>query len=136
MMMRNLKSILLLSSFATIIAITSSCKDPLPPKAKIIVVDQEGEPVNKATVIIKASSSDSAHTVIYLADGPKKIADTTITESEGIVEKEFLYPSIYRVEVTKPSTYNQPIRRGVGVLILEEDKTIEEKITITPQTNF
>ncbi|MGC9330278.1 MAG: hypothetical protein ACP5DZ_00165 [Bacteroidales bacterium] len=110
-----------------------SCKDPEPPKAIIQVINENGEPVEEAMVVIRAPDSDSTHTRVYLASGVKEIADTSYTDSDGKVRKKFLYESIYRVEVTK---YDNPTLRGIGVLILETDKIYEETITITPQTTF
>ena len=135
-MKRKYQSIFSLAVFAILIAFVSSCKEPVPPKARIYVVDQDGQAVEDAMVVIRAAESDSTHTMVYLASGPKKISDTTYTEDDGMVYKEFLYEAIYRVEVTKPGDNNTPLRRGVGVLILENDKTYEETITITPQTTF
>lgn len=125
-----------LALLAIVVGFVSSCKDPIPPKAKIYVIDQEGAPVDDAMVVIRTADSDSSSTIVYLSSGPKKISDTTYTEKDGVVSKEFLYEAIYRVEVTKAGDNNTPIRRGLGVLILENDKTYEETITITPQTSF
>jgi hypothetical protein len=135
-MKRKIQSIFTLILLGVVIVFVNSCKDPVPPKAKITIIDQEGEPVDKAMVIIRAADSDSSHTVVYLASGPKKIADTTYTEKDGVIYKEFMYEAIYRVEVTKFGDNNTPLRRGIGVLVLENDKTYEETITITPQTSF
>jgi hypothetical protein len=135
-MKRKLVSVFSLVIFAIIIASVSSCKDPEPPKAVIYVESQEGEAVSDARVIIRAADSDSTHTMVYLASGPKKISDTSYTDDEGKVRKDFMYEAIYRVEVTKSGDNNTPLRKGVGVLILENDKTYEETIIITPQTSF
>lgn len=130
------QTIMSLALLAIVVGFVSSCKDPIPPKAKIYVIDQEGAPVDDAMVVIRTADSDSSSTIVYLSSGPKKISDTTYTEKDGVVSKEFLYEAIYRVEVTKAGDNNTPIRRGLGVLILENDKTYEETITITPQTSF
>ena len=135
-MKRKLTKILRVFIFSGIILILFGCPDPEPPKAEINVVNENGEPVEEAMVIIKASDADSTETRIYLSSGIKKIADTSYTNDDGKVSKEFLYESIYRVEVTKYGGYTAPTRRGMGVLILENDKTYEESITITPQTIF
>ncbi|MFP4663797.1 MAG: hypothetical protein ACLFM1_05170 [Bacteroidales bacterium] len=134
-MKRNYIKILPALVLAATISLVFSCKDPEPPKAKITVIDQNDELVDEAMVVIKAADSDDTSTRIYLASGIKEIADTSYTE-DGVVRKEFLYESIYRVEVTKRGDNNTPTRRGIGVLILENDKTYEETITITPQTSF
>jgi hypothetical protein len=134
-MKRNFLKILPVLVLSATISILFSCKEPEPPKAKITVVDQDGQLVDEAMVVIKAPDSDNASTRVYLSSGIKEIADTSFTE-DGVVRKEFLYESIYRVEVTKYGDNNTPTRRGIGVLILENDETYEETITITPQTSF
>ena len=117
--------------------VSNSCKEPEPPRAIVLVLDENSEPVEGAMVIVKAADSDSSHTVVYLADGPKQIADTSWTDDNGKVSYEFRYESIYKVEVTKGTDRDHPfLRRGLGVLILENDKTFEEEITINEQTVF
>lgn len=113
-----------------------SCKDPEPPEAEIYVTNEDGEAMEEAMVVIRAADSDSSHTMIYLSSGPKEIADTSYTDNDGRVHKKFKYEAIYRVEVTVPGDYNHPQLRGIGVLILENDKTIREDITVNPQTVF
>ncbi|MGM0648997.1 MAG: hypothetical protein ACQES1_00680 [Bacteroidota bacterium] len=122
--------------FTGVILTLFACPKTEPPKAIISVYDQDGEPVEEAMVVIKATDSDSTSTRIYLSSGVKEIADTSYTDNEGKVRKIFLYESIYRVEVTKHGGYDNPTRRGIGVLILEQDEIYEEDITITPQTTF
>ncbi len=134
-MKRKFLKILPVLVLSATISIVFSCKEPEPPKAKITVLDQDGQLVDEAMVVIKAPDSDNSSTRVYLSSGIKEIADTSFTE-DGIVRKEFLYESIYRVEVTKAGDNNVPTRRGIGVLILENDETYEETITITPQTSF
>ncbi len=132
-MNRKYQHIFVLAIVAIFLVFANACKKPQPPKATILVIDQEGKPVKKAMVVIKAADSDSTHTMVYLESGAKPIADTSFTKANGKVEKTFLYEAIYRVEVTKEGN---PIRKGIGVLVLENDKVYEETITITPQTTF
>ncbi len=114
-----------------------SCKQASPPKAVVLVVDEAGKPVEEARVVVRAPSSDSSHTVIYTQSGPKPVADTKYTDRDGKVFYSFKYEAIYRVEVSKGTDRHNPfVRRGLGVLILENDKTYEAKITINEQTVF
>lgn len=133
-MIRKTLSIFTLALVGLIGISISSCKKSTPPKATILVVDEDNDPVSKARVIIKAADSDSAHTVIYLADGPVKVADTTFTDQSGKISLEFLYEAIYKVEVAKDGSGSNPSRRGIGALILKNNETYEETVKITPQT--
>ncbi len=115
----------------------NSCQQPAPPKAIVKVIDESGNPVSDAMVVIKAPNSDSLHTVIYLLNETKQVADTQRTDGEGKSFYDFKYKAIYRVEVTKEKDRQYPLgRRGVGVLTLEEDKTIEVTVKINEQTVF
>ncbi|MEA3449330.1 MAG: hypothetical protein U9Q98_12920 [Bacteroidota bacterium] len=127
-----LRGIILTGVILTLFA----CPKTEPPKAIIKVINENGEPVEEAMVVIRAADSDSTHTRVYLSSGVKEIADTSYTDGDGKVRKKFLYESIYRVEVTKFGGYDNPTLRGIGVLILETDEIYEETITITPQTTF
>jgi hypothetical protein len=134
-----MKRIILLSInllIATLLIFTSyNCNEPSYPKATVEVVGEDGEPVEEAVVIIKSPSADSAHTMIYFPDYSKHIADTQLTDRDGIIEYTFKYEAIYKVEVIKSKDRDYPFtRRGRGVLILEHDKTYKEKITINEQT--
>lgn len=123
--------------FSVLLVWASSCEEAEPPRAKITILNDSGEPVEGARVIVKAADSDSSHTVVYLASGPKPIADTSYSDNDGEVTYEFRYEAIYKVEVTKGTDNDHPnVRRGLGVLILENDKTYEEEITINEQTVF
>lgn len=114
-----------------------SCKQPDPPRATVLVVGENGNPVEGARVVVRAPSADSAHTIIYLDGNPKPVADTKFTDRDGKVNYKFMYEAIYRVEVTKGTDRDYPfVRRGLGVLILENDKTYQTKITINEQTVF
>lgn len=136
-MNKRIISILIIAILGILVFGTNSCEEPEPPRAIVTVLDENGDPVEGAMVIVKAADSDSSHTVVYLANGPKAIADTSWTNDNGKVSYEFRYASIYKVEVTKGTDRDHPfVRRGLGVLILEEDKTFEEEITVNEQTVF
>ena len=75
-------TIIILLVFGSMLVWINSCQELEPPKATVIVVDDSGVPVEGAMVVIKAADSDSSHTVVYLASGPKQIADTSWTNDE------------------------------------------------------
>ncbi len=75
-MRKTIYAVILLSLFAGLFVFLNSCKEPNPPEAIVIVQDEDGQPVEGAMVIVKAASSDSSHTVVYLLSGPKLVADT------------------------------------------------------------
>lgn len=136
-MKRFLYIVLLVSLTISFSLVFTNCRKANPPKAVITVVDVDLKPVEQAMVIVKAATSDSSHTMVYLLKENKPVADTQYTNSEGKVTYDFKYPSIYKVEVTKDKDRKNPfIRRGLDVLILENDKVIEKKIEINEQTVF
>lgn len=122
--------------FSTLI-FTNGCRQPATPNAKVTVIDDKGAAVEGAMVIIKANNSDSAHTMVYFKDETKSIADTQYTTASGVIEYAFKYESILKVEVTKqPDRKHPQVRRGIGVLVLENDKTAEVTVEINEQTVF
>jgi hypothetical protein len=127
----------ILTILTGIVLTNYSCKPEAPPKAVVFVVDEDGVAVEGAMVIVKAANSDSAHTVVYLLNEAKPVADTQWTNDEGKIYYDFKYEAIYKVEVTKDTDRDHPFaRRGIGILILENAKTIESKIEINEQTVF
>jgi hypothetical protein len=121
---------------AGVVVFNYSCKPEDPPKAVVLVLDEEGQPVEEAKVIIRAPNSDNSHTIVYLLNEERPVADTQMTNSEGKVYYDFKYEAIYKVEVTKSADNNNPTRRGIGILILENNKTVESRIEINGQTVF
>ena len=117
---------------------SNSCKQPKPPKGIVFVIDEDNAPVEGAQVVVKPQNSDAGRqTVVYFLKETKNIADTQYTNEEGKIYYDFKYRAIYKVEVTKGTDRNHPrVRRGLGVLMLEEDKTIESKVKINEQTVF
>jgi len=116
--------------------LSNGCRKPVPPKAIVRIVDTNKQPVENTMVIIKANNSDSAHTMVYFKDETKSVADTQYTGSDGVLEYEFKYESILKVEATKAADRQNPIRRGMGVLVLENNKTADVTIEINEQTVF
>lgn len=136
-MKRFINVAIIIVILAGVVFVNYSCKPENPPKAVVFVVDENDEPVEEAMVVVKAANSDSSHTVVYLLNENKPVADTQYTNSDGKVFYDFKYESIYKVEVTKGTDRDHPFaRRGIGILILENDKTIESKIEINEQTVF
>lgn len=128
---------IIVAILAGVVVFNYSCKPEDPPKAIVEVVDEDNEPVEKAMVIVKAANSDSAHTVVYLLNEAKAVADTQYTDDEGKVYYDFKYEAIYKVEVTKGTDRTHPFaRRGVGILILENNKEVTSKIEVNEQTVF
>ncbi|MCF0207474.1 MAG: hypothetical protein HUK15_08600, partial [Bacteroidales bacterium] len=67
----------------------------------------------------------------------KSVADTQYTKSDGTLEYSFKYESILKVEATKGTDRTHPfVRRGMGVLVLENNKTTDLTIEINEQTVF
>ena len=136
-MKKILNFAILLAVLSGVVFLSFSCKKPNPPNAVVLVVDENNKAVEGARVIVKAANSDSAHTMVYLLNEPKRVADTSYSDKEGKVFYDFKYESIYKVEVTKGTDRTHPfVRRGIGILILENDKTAEAKIQINEQTVF
>jgi len=136
-MKRLINVAIIVAILAGVVVSNYSCKPETPPKAVVTVVDEDGVAIEEATVIVKAANSDSAHTVVYLLNEAKAVADTSWTNEEGKVFYDFKYEAIYKVEVTVNADREHPFaRRGIGILILENDKTIESKIEVNEQTVF
>ncbi|MBR5984379.1 MAG: hypothetical protein IK025_11760 [Bacteroidales bacterium] len=136
-MKKNVVIFLVLAIAIGAMVMIGSCRQPVPPKAIVKIVDTDKQPVENAMVIVKANNSDSAHTMVYFKDETKSVADTQYTSSDGTLEYEFKYESILKVEATKGTDRSHPfIRRGMGVLVLENNKTAEVTIEINEQTVF
>ncbi len=135
-MKKNVLIILFLALTFSALILTNGCRQPATPKAIVRIIDTDKQPVEDAMVIIKANNSDSAHTMVYFKDETKSIADTQYTTASGVIEYNFKYESILKVEVTKAADKKHPVRRGMGVLVLENDKTADVTIEINEQTVF
>ncbi len=136
-MKRFVNVAIIVAILAGVVVTNYSCNPEEPPKAVVFVVDEDNQPIEEAMVIVKAANSDSAHTVVYLLNEAKSVADTQYTNAEGKVLYDFKYESIYKVEVTVKKDRDHPFaRRGLGILILENEKTIESKIEVNEQTTF
>ena len=135
-MKKNVVIFMVLALAIAGMVLSNGCRKPVPPKAKVTIVDTNKQPVENVMVIIKANNSDSAHTMVYFKDETKSVADTQYTKADGVLEYEFKYESILKVEATKKADKNNKERRGMGVLVLENNKTAEVTIEINEQTVF
>ena len=135
-MKKNVVIFLVVAMTIGAMILIGGCRRPVPPKAIVTIVDTDKQPVENAMVIVKANNSDSAHTMVYFKDETKSVADTQYTKSDGTLEYEFKYESILKVEATKEADRNHFVRRGMGVLVLENNKTAEVTIEINEQTVF
>ena len=129
--MKNTLRIITVITFVAVISIFStSCKKDALPKATIKVIDETGEPVEEAKVIIKPiiSENESKAPVVYLKDKTVPIQVEGYTQSDGKISYEFKYEVIYRVEVEK--TDRRGTKKGTGALKLLYNKTVEETIRI------
>lgn len=136
-MKRIINIVIIAAILAGVVIVNFSCQPEDPPKATVYVVDENNNPVEGARVIVKAPDSDSSHTIVYLLNEAKAVADTQWTEKDGTIAYDFKYESIYKVEVTKGTDRDHPFeRRGIGILILENNKNYETTIEINEQTVF
>lgn len=119
------------------IILNYSCTKPINPKAIVEVIDENNEPIEDAKVSIKAIDSDESHTFVYLLNEAKPIEYVQYTDSEGQISYDFKYESIYKIEVTVDTDRDHPnIRRGKGVLVLENNKTEKATIKVNEQVVF
>ena len=133
--MKNFLSIItIITFFVGFTVLSISCKKDDPPKAIVKVVDEAGNPVDEAIVVIKSPNREDTNTAVYFKDRTAMIADTSHTNSEGIVNYEFKYEAIYKVEVIKAD--RKTTKRGIGSLRLLNNKTVEERIRINENIKF
>ncbi|MBT3207173.1 MAG: hypothetical protein HN704_13485 [Bacteroidetes bacterium] len=109
--------------FFSILLITTclsfnSCVEPEPPKATITVVNEAGFPVHLAQVRVFSSPNGSI------------VEQIARTDPNGQTFHTFKYEAILDVEVEYVSSDFSYTLTGSGVVILEEDKTYEETVTI------
>lgn len=135
-----MKRLINLSLIITIVIISAlinySCTPERAPKAIILVVDENNEPIEEAMVSIKAFNYQEEPTFVYLEDGTIPIEDIKYTNKEGKVYYDFKYESIYKVEVSLAGSHNNPTLRGIGTLFLKNNETEEITIKLNEQTTF
>ena len=134
------QSIVLLSLLFLFILFTSSrCKKEDPPKAIVLVVDEQGRPLAGATVKVYSDPtlySQDYPSVGYYDPDEKKLYDIKKTDASGKTYHDFKYESIYSVYAwyRKQISWNQyDTLKGWGALILKNNETYEEKIIVRSQ---
>ncbi len=134
------KSIIILGLLSLfIIGTASKCKKEKPPKAVVLVVDEQGRPLAGATVKVYSDPtlySQNYPSVGYVDPDEKKLYDIKTTDASGKTYHDFKYESIYSVYAwyRKQISWNQyDTLKGWGALILKNNETYEEKIIVRSQ---
>ena len=112
------------------VGVLSSCKDPVPPKATVTILNGMDDgiemniPLEEAivTVYIDPNTGKPGYTD---PDGEVE-KQVKLTDGSGKASFEFTLENILQVKAEYP--YNGDTLYGEGVLVLEEDKTYEETI--------
>ncbi|MGQ9847674.1 MAG: hypothetical protein ACUVQP_09275 [Bacteroidales bacterium] len=131
------KSIVFIALITLFITTTASrCKKETPPKAVVLVVDEEGHPMVGATVKVYSDPtlySTNYPSVGYVDPDEKKLYDQKITDGSGKAFFEFKYESIFSVYAwyKKQISWNHyDTLKGYGALILKNNETYEEKVIV------
>lgn len=122
-----MKPILLLASGFISLAIvlsSTSCKKETDCKARIKCVDSLSAAVPGANVLLYAIVKSPDGKTTYTAD----LKANGTTSGEGQVEFVFKLPAIYDIKATK--TVGSRTLTGVGIIKLEEGKTVEKTVTL------
>jgi len=139
--MRNI--VLILAGIITFFALSSTkCNKENPPKATVTVIDTAGHYVSGATVKVYSdptyyNNGQGWPSVGYYNPDEKTLYDTQTSDASGQTHHSFKYESIYSVKVTvlkKIGTHSYDTLRynGEGALVLKNNKTYEETVTIYP----
>ncbi|MBI5542185.1 MAG: hypothetical protein HY951_19160 [Bacteroidia bacterium] len=138
----RLSLVLIFSLFAFVTFTASKCNKEDPPKAIITVVDEAGKVVPGATVKVYSdptyyNNGAGYPSVGYYNPDEKTLYDIQTSDGSGQTSHSFKYESIYSVKVTilkkfGSHTYDTMRYNGAGALILKNDKTYSESITIFP----
>lgn len=138
----RLSFLLILCLFSFVIFTASKCNKENPPKAIVTVVDELGMVVPGAQVKIYSdptyyNNGAGYPSVGYYNPDEKTLYDIQTTDGSGQTSHSFKYESIYSVKATilkKTGSHSYDTLRyiGGGALILKNDKTYQETITIFP----
>lgn len=136
------KSIVFIALITLFVATTASkCKKETPPKATVLVVDEEGHPMVGATVKVYSDPtlySTNYPSVGYFDPDEKKLYDVKTTDGSGKAFFDFKYESIYSVYAwyKKQTSWNHyDTLKGYGALILKNNETYEEKVIVRSSSN-
>jgi stress response protein SCP2 len=118
-------ALLAAGTFLACITFTSvSCEKETDCKAVVTCVDSVGTPVNNADVILYALVKSPDGKTTYTAD----VKAQGFTEGDGTVNFTFKLPAIYDIKAT--ATVATRTLTGIGIIKLEEGKTIEKTVTM------
>jgi hypothetical protein len=101
----------------------TSCKKETDCKAVIKCVDSTGTAVGSANVILFATVKNSAGTT-YTAD----LNASGTADNNGEIDFLFKLPAIYDINATL--VVDTKTMTGVGIIKLEEGKTVEKVVTM------
>jgi len=118
--MKSFKSSLVFFPILLIIMSLSfnSCTTPEPPKAVVTVLNEAGFPVHLAQVRVFSRPNGSI------------VEQIKVSDTNGQTFFEFKHNAILDVEVEYVSNDFSYTQTGTGIVIVEEDKTYEEIVTI------
>jgi hypothetical protein len=101
-----------------------SCKKNTECKAKVRCIDSASANVSEANVLLYAAVKSPDGKTTYTAD----LKAEGRTGGDGTVEFLFELPAIYDVRATK--IVGTKTLTGVGIIKLEEGKTVEKTVTL------
>ena len=138
----KLSAILILGLFTFLALTASKCNKENPPKAIVTVVDKNGNVIPGATVKVYSdptyyNNGQGYKPVGYYNPDENTLYDIKTTDAAGQTFHSFKYESIYSVKVTilkkiGNHSYDTLRYNGEGALILKNDKTYPETVTIYP----
>jgi hypothetical protein len=134
--------IVALCLFAFFALTASKCNKEEPPKAVVTVIDVNGHPLSGAKVKVYSdptyyNNGNGYPSVGYYNPDEKTLYDVQYTDGAGQSTHAFKYESIYSVKVIYIKSILHPgphadttFWYGDGALILKNDKTYSETITV------
>jgi|YNPMSStandDraft_1061717.scaffolds.fasta_scaffold00165_15 hypothetical protein len=137
----NKSVLLILLITVALVGTSSKCKKEEPPKAIVLVVDEQGRPLAGATVKVYSDPTlygNNYPSVGYYDPDEKKLYDIQKTDASGKTYHTFKYESIYSVYAwyRKQISWNTyDTLKGWGALILKNNETYEEKIIVRRLNN-
>ncbi len=103
---------------------SASCEKDTECKAVVTCVDSVGTPVNNADVLLYAQVKSPDGKTTYTAD----VKAQGTTGGDGTVNFTFKLPAIYDIKATSVAATRTIT--GIGIIKLEEGKTVEKTVTM------
>lgn len=135
-------AIIILGIFTFLALTASKCNKENPPKAVVTVVGQDGKTISGATVKVYSdptyyNNGQGYQSVGYYNPDEKTLYDIQVSDASGQTHHSFKYESIYSVKVTilkkfGSHSYDTLRYNGEGALILKNNKTYSETVTLFP----